>query len=54
MQLKVKKVGKKKYYHDPLKDAWRNMENPKDVQIPNSRLALSRMLFKVRDTIDWE
>jgi hypothetical protein len=51
--LKIMKVGKKKYYKDPLKGAYRNIENPQDVRVPNSQESISRMLEKVRYTEDW-
>lgn len=51
--LKIMKVGNKKYYKDPLKGAYRNIENPKDVRVPNSKASISRMLEKVRDTDEY-
>ena len=48
-QLILKKLGKKTYYHDPLRDAFRNIENPRDVEIPRTRAEISLMLYKVRN-----
>lgn len=51
-KLILKKIGKKTYYRDPLRRALRNIENPKDVRLPNTKLAIGRMLDKVAET-EW-
>jgi hypothetical protein len=48
-KLILKKIGKKTYYRDPLRRALRNIENPKDVRLPNTRTAIGRMLDKVAE-----
>jgi hypothetical protein len=52
-KLILKKIGKKTYYSDPLKHALRNIENPKDIWMPNTKRTIGKMLDKVAERDTW-